>query len=197
MANSSQVFAERTWTTRLSLLGNIVLLFALIVTPYLTITAVRHDERFVILGRDGTYIVAPVVEFAEAKELHEKAVLDAVAALFMRNPLGPDRPREIPRLFTGKASDQARALIESEAAEFTANQIHQKVESLQIEIQRVSDTRVRCAITATLIRNGKFANRATTDAKKLAATFTLERNPNVYLNDQYPLTVWEFEHSYQ
>ncbi len=70
-----------------------------VAAPYLTIAAMKQEEKVVILDPGGTLIYAPLLGFEEAGQLHAYHVRLACLALLQRNPVGPDLPDLLKRLY--------------------------------------------------------------------------------------------------
>ena len=105
-----------------------------VASPYFTVVAMRAKEKVVILDPGGTLIYAPLLGFEQAGELHAYHVRLACLALLQRNPVGPDLPDLLKRLYLEPARKKAAAIYQARNPEFKERQIHQKVEVTKIDI---------------------------------------------------------------
>ncbi len=173
------------------------------VTPYLTILAMKAQEKVVILDAGGTLIYSPLVGFEEAGELHAYHVRLACLALLQRNPVGPDLPDLLRRIYLEPARKEAGALYKAQNAEFKEKQIHQKVELTRIDIL---DTRkekdgagksyeaVTVRAEGTLIRTGTLKGMEFREPVKFRIDFLFIRNPDLLGNGRLPLVVQDFKY---
>ena len=105
-----------------------------VASPYFTVVAMRAKEKVVILDPGGTLIYAPLLGFEQAGELHAYHVRLACLALLQRNPVGPDLPDLLKRLYLEPARKKAAAITRHATPSSTERQIHQKVEVTKIDI---------------------------------------------------------------
>ncbi len=173
------------------------------VTPYLTILAMKAQEKVVILDAGGTLIYSPVLGFEEAGELHAYHVRLACLALLQRNPLTPDLPDLVRRIFLDAARRKAGGLYKTQNAEFKEKQIHQKVELTQIDIldtRKVEDgagesfQAVSVRANGNLIRTGTVNSLEFRESVKFGIEFLFIRNPDLLGNGRLPLVVQDFDY---
>jgi hypothetical protein len=121
-AITNNLVAARFWMI-------LAILFAgmAVASPYFTAIAMRAREKVVILDPGGTLIYAPLLGFEEAGELHAYHVRLACLALSQRNPVGPDLPDLLQRLYLEPAREKAAAMYQAQNPEFKERQVHQKV----------------------------------------------------------------------
>ena len=128
-AITNNLVAARFWMI-------LAILFAAmaVASPHFTVMAMRAREKVVILDPGGTLIYAPLLGFEDAGELHAYHVRLACLALLQRNPVGPDLPDLLKRLYLERARKKAGAAYQAQNPEFKERQIHQKVEVTSIDI---------------------------------------------------------------
>ena len=91
---TNNIIAARFW------MAIALICAALAVTsPYLTIKAMKQKEKVVILDQGGTLIYSPLLGFEEAAGLQAYHVRLACLALLQRNPIGPDLPDLLKRMY--------------------------------------------------------------------------------------------------
>jgi hypothetical protein len=112
-AITNNLVAARFWMI-------LAILFAgmAVASPYFTAMAMRAREKVVILDPGGTLIHAPLLGFEEAGELHAYHVRLACLALLQRNPVGPDLPDLLKRLYLEPARRKAAAMYQARNPEF-------------------------------------------------------------------------------
>jgi len=92
------------------------------------------------------------------------------------------------------ALKRAQAQRQSEAAEFQAKQLHQKVEIARIDILQTRENAVLTQVTGQLIRAGIFDGKAFSEAVPFRLTLKLLRNPNMIANGRFPTAVNDFKY---
>lgn len=178
---------------------------AAVAAPYLTIQAMKQREKVVILDPGGTLIYAPLLGFEEAGNLHAYHVRLACLALLQRNPVGPDLPDLLKRLYLeDPARKKAAALYRAQNPEFKEKQIHQKVEVTKIDIldtRKISDgagqsyEAVSVKAAGNLIRTGTVKGLEFREPARFTIEFLFIRNPDLLGNGRLPLVVQDFTHS--
>ncbi len=178
---------------------------AAVAAPYLTIRAMKEDEKVVILDPGGTLIYAPLLGFEEAGKLHAYHVRLACLALLQRNPIGPDLPDLMKRLYLEEpARRKAAALYKAQNPEFKKKQIHQKVEVTKIDIldtRKVKDganqsyEAVSVRAAGNLVRTGTVNDLEFREPVKFQIEFLLVRNPDLLGNGRLPLVVQDFKYT--
>ena len=128
-AITNNLVAARFW-----MLAAITFAALAAVAPYLTVRAMKQKEKVVILDPGGTMMYSPLLGFEEAGQLHAYHVRLACLALFQRNPVGPDLPDLLKRIYLEPARKKAAAMYQTRNEEFAEKQIHQKVEITKIDI---------------------------------------------------------------
>lgn len=188
-----RLFADHGWAARLWCAIALLTIAAAVIQPFLIISAVRTQERVVILDETGTYHISPLLNFEDATKLHTSQTLLACLALLEKNPNGFDYPELLEKLFLPEALNQAKALQSTQVAELKAKQIHQKVEVFRLDVLQTRNDRVLVEVTGQLIRIGLFNDEPFTETTPFHARFTLLRNPNLTANGRFPLAVWKFQ----
>ena len=70
----------------------------------------KQTEKVVILDPGGTLIYSPLLGFEEAGQLHAYHARLACLVLLQRNPVGPDLPDLLKRLYLDPAHKKAAAM---------------------------------------------------------------------------------------
>lgn len=176
-----------------------------VAAPYLTIQAMKQQEKVVILDPGGTLIYAPLLGFEDAGNLHAYHVRLACLALLQRNPIGPDLPDLMKRLYLeDPARKKAAALYKTQNPEFKEKQIHQKAEVTKIDIldtRKISDgsgksyEAVSVRAEGNLVRTGTVNNLEFREPVKFQTEFLFIRNPDLLGNGRLPLVVQDFKYS--
>ncbi len=161
---------------------------------YHLVAQFKQRERVVIIDPAGTYYLSPLLQFAEAKDLHVQQAELATLAFLERNPQDFDHPDLLKLVFLKSAFNQAQAERLQEAAEFRAKQLHQKVEIGRIDILATRADEVLAAVTGQLVRSGIFPDQAFTEAFPFTLRLRLRRNPNLALNGRFPTAVGDFKY---
>jgi hypothetical protein len=164
------------------------------VDRYHIIAQFKERERVVILDPAGTYYLSPLLQFAEAKQLHVQQAELATMAFLERSPKDFDNSDLLKLLFLKPAFNKAQNERLSEAVEFRAKQLHQKAEIGQIDILATRDNEVLAAVTGQIIRSGIFQDKAFTEAFPFTLRLRLIRNPNMALNGRFPTAVGDFKY---
>jgi hypothetical protein len=188
-----RLFADHGWAARMWFAVAMCSLFAALVEPYMVIAAYRTKERVVILDEAGTFHVSPLLNFEDATQLHTSQAILACIALFQKNPAGYDYPDLLEKMYLPDALEKAKGLRSAQAAEFSAKQIHQKVEIQKIDILQTRNDLVLVEVTGQLPRVGVFNGQPFPEAPSFKVRFTLVRNPNLTANGRFPLAVWKFD----
>ena len=197
-AITNNLVAARFWMI-------LAILFAgmAVASPYFTVMAMRAREKVVILDPGGTLIYAPLLGFEEAGELHAYHVRLACLALLQRNPVGPDLPDLLKRLYLEPARKKAAAMYLARNPEFKERQIHQKVEVTKIDIldtRQIKDgaghsyEAVTVRTEGNLIRTGTLNKMEFREPVKFAIEFLFIRNPDLLGNGRLPLVVQDFKY---
>jgi hypothetical protein len=192
--NPTRLFVEKdrlAWFWFLFAMG--VLVFAAI-DRILLVQSFKRTEHVVVVDPANTYYVSPVMKFEDAKELHAQQSELATIAFLQRNPKGFDNEDLLQQMFLKAALAKAQAEWQSEATEFQAKQLHQKVEISRIDILNTRENAVLTQVTGQLIRAGIFDGKAFTEAVAFRLTLKLLRNPNMLLNGRFPTAVSNFKY---
>jgi len=176
-----------------------------VAAPYLTIAAMKQKEKVVILDPGGTLIYAPLLGFEEAGNLHAYHVRLACLALLQRNPVGPDLPDLLKRIYLEEpARKQAASIYKAQNPEFKEKQIHQKVEVTKIDIldtRKINDgagksyEAVSVRAEGNLIRTGTVKAMEFREPAKFQIEFLFIRNPDLLGNGRLPLVVQDFKYT--
>jgi len=175
------------------------------VAPYFTVRAMKQKEKVVILDPGGTMIYSPLLGFEEAGQLHAYHVRLACLALLQRNPVGPDLPDLLKRIYLDDpARKKAAAIFLAQNPESKEKQIHQKVEITKIDIldsRKINDNSgqtyeaVNVRAQGNLIRTGTVNKLEFREPVKFQIEFLFIRNPDLLGNGRLPLVVQDFKYS--
>ena len=196
---TNNIIAARFW------MAIALICAALAVTsPYLTIKAMKQKEKVVILDQGGTLIYSPLLGFEEAAGLQAYHVRLACLALLQRNPIGPDLPDLLKRMYLEEpARKKAAALYKTQNPEFKEKEIHQKVEVSKLDIldtrkmkdgAGVSYEAVDVEAEGNLVRTGTLNKIEFREVAKFKITFFFVRNPDLMGNGRLPLVVQDFKY---
>ena len=161
---------------------------------YHIINQFKQRERVVIIDPAQTYYVSPLLQFAEAKDLHAQQAELATITLLERNPKDFDHPELLRQLFLKSAVQKAQDHRTREAVEFRAKQLHQKPEIAKIDILATRENEVLATVTGQVIRTGIFQEKAFTEAFTFKLSLRLLRNPNMAANGRFPTAVGDFKY---
>ena len=161
---------------------------------FFLVQSFKQRERVVILDPSGTFHIAPLLKFEEAKDLHAEQSSLAAIAFLERNPKSFDHADLLKQMFLKNALVKAQAERASEEAEFAAKQLHQKAEIAKITILQTRENFVLTQVTGQLVRTGIFQDRAFAEAVPFTLTFKFQRNPNMVQNGRFPTAVYDFKY---
>ena len=161
---------------------------------YHIVSQFKQRERVVIIDPAGTYYLSPLLQFAEAKDLHVQQAELATMVFLTRNPKDFDNPDLLKLLFLKSALGKAQDERVKEMVEFRAKQLHQKAEIARIDILATRENEVLAAVTGQIIRSGIFQEKAFTEAFPFTLRLRLIRNPNMSLNGRFPTAVGDFKY---
>jgi len=199
-AITNNLIAARFW-----MLTAIVFAVLATIAPYFTIRAMKQKEKVVILDSGGTLIYSPLLGFEEAGQLHAYHARLACLVLLQRNPVGPDLPDLLKRLYLeDPARKKAAAMYLTQNVEFKEKQIHQKVEITKIDIldsRKMNNNSgqtyeaVNIRAQGHLIRTGTVNKLEFREPVKFTTEFLFIRNPDLLSNGRLPLVVQDFKYS--
>ena len=199
-AITNNLVAARFW-----MLTAIVFATLAVIAPYFTIRAMKQKEKVVILDSGGTLIYSPLLGFEEAGQLHAYHARLACLVLLQRNPVGPDLPDLLKRLFLeDPARKKAAAMYLAQNVEFKEKQIHQKTEITKIDIldsRKMNDNSgqtyeaVNVRAQGNLIRTGTVNQLEFREPVNFTVEFLFIRNPDLLGNGRLPLVVQDFKYS--
>jgi hypothetical protein len=199
-AITNNLVAARCW-----MLTAIVFATLAVIAPYFTIRAMKQREKVVILDPGGTLIYSPLLGFEEAGQLHAYHARLACLVLLQRNPVGPDLPDLLKRLYLeDPARKKAAAIYLAQNVEFKEKQIHQKTEITKIDIldsRKMNDNSgqtyeaVNVRTKGNLIRTGTVNQLEFREPVNFTVEFLFIRNPDLLGNGRLPLVVQDFKYS--
>ena len=124
--------------------------------------------------------------------------------LLQRNPVGPDLPDLLKRIYLEPARKKAAAMYQTRNEEFAEKQIHQKVEITKIDIldsRKINDNSgqtyeaVNVRAQGNLIRTGTVNKLEFREPVKFQIELLFIRNPDLLGNGRLPLVVQDFKYS--
>lgn len=189
-----RVFIDKDRMARFWFLALVAVLIGAAVERIQLAKTLKERERVVIVDPAGTFFVAPLLQFQEARELHAEQSTLAAVAFLERNPKGFDHPNLLKQMFLKLAQQKARAQWSTEEPEFKAKQLHQKVEIGKIEFLQTRSDAVLTQVSGQLIRSGIFQERAFTEAVPFTLKLKMRRNPNMLENGRFPTAVEDFKY---
>jgi hypothetical protein len=154
----------------------------------------KQRERVVIIDPSQTYYVSPLLQFAEAKDLHVQQAELAAITFLERNPKDFDHPDLLKQMFLKSALQKAQDQRTREAVEFRAKQLHQKSEIAKIDILATRDNEILATVSGQVIRTGIFQEKAFNEAFNFKLNLRLVRNPNMAANGRFPTAVGDFKY---
>lgn len=157
------------------------------------IQELTRKREVVLIDSLGTYYVSPVVDIAQAKDLHVAQTKLACKAMFERNPAGLDHPELLRQIFLKDAAKTAQAMIDKTKDEFSAKNLHQKVEVGIPEIISTRDQAFISSVDVQVIRVGSFQGAAITEAMRYKVRLKFLVNPDLTRNGRYPTAVTSFQ----
>lgn len=161
---------------------------------YHIINQFKQRERVVIIDPAETYYISPLLQFAEAKDLHAQQAELATITLLERNPKDFDHPELLRQMFLKSALEKAREHRTREAVEFRSKQLHQKPEIAKIDILATRENEVLATVSGQVIRTGIFQEKAFSEAFTFKLSLRLLRNPNMAANGRFPTAVGDFKY---
>ncbi|MFT3992223.1 MAG: hypothetical protein QM680_12520 [Luteolibacter sp.] len=164
------------------------------IQPHFLIRKLKEQERVVILDPAGTYHVAPLLRFQDARDLHVQQTTLVVLAFLERSPAGLDHPELLKQLLLKPAHDKALKQLASEAEEFKAKNRHQKPEIARIDILETREDFVLTQVTGQLIRTGVFEGKTFNEAIPFKFALKMRRNPDMVQNNRFPTAVTDFKY---
>jgi len=190
----TRIFVEKDRLAWFWFVFAMVVLVASAVDRIVLTSALKRQERVIVVDPASTYYVSPILKFQEAKDLHEQQSTLAALAFLERSPQGFDNDELVKQMFLKTASEKAMAQRASEEAEFKAKQLHQKVEIGRIDILTTREDVVLTQVTGQLVRTGIFQDKTFSEALPFKLSLKLLRNPNMVLNGRFPMAVSDFKY---
>lgn len=190
----TRVFVDKDRTAFLWFCVAVVAVIVTFVQPHFLIRKLQEKERVVILDPAGTYHVAPLLRFQDARDLHAQQSTLVVVAFLERNPKGVDHPELLRQLLLKPAHDKAQRQIAAEAPEAKAKNRHQKAEIARIDILETRENFVLTQVTGQLIRTGVFEGKSFNEAVPFKLSLKMSRNPDMVQNGRFPTAITDFKY---
>jgi len=192
--NPTRIFVDRDRLAWFWFIVAGLILVGAAVDRFFLVQTFNQRERVVVLDPSGTFHVAPLLKFEEAKDLHAEQTTMATVAFLERNPKGFDHDDLLKQMFLKSALAKAQAARAAEEPEFVAKQLHQKAEIGKITILQTRENFVLTQVTGQLIRTGIFQEKAFAEAVPFKLAFKFSRNPNMVQNGRFPTAVSDFKY---
>jgi hypothetical protein len=190
----TQLFAQRDRLPWFWFLVAVAVTVVAALDRYHIINQFKQRERVVIVDPAQTYYVSPLLQFAEAKDLHVQQAELATLTLLQRSPKDFDHPELLRQLFLKSALQKAQEQRTREAVEFRAKQLRQKPEISKIDILSTREDEVLVTVSGQVIRTGIFQEKAFTEAFNFKLNLRFLRNPNMVANGRFPTAVGDFKY---
>lgn len=190
----TRVFVDRDRTAFLWFCVAAAAVTVTFIQPHFLIRKLKEKERVVILDPAGTYHVAPLLRFQDARDLHAQQSTLVVMAFLERNPKGLDHPELLKQLLLNPAHEKARRQVASEAPEFKAKNRHQKPEIARIDILETREDFILTQVTGQLIRTGVFEGKTFNEAVPFKLALKMSRNPDMVQNGRFPTAVTDYKY---
>lgn len=190
----TRVFVDRDRTAFLWFCVAAAAVTVTFVQPHFLIRKLQEKERVVILDPAGTYHVAPLLRFQDARDLHAQQSTLVVMAFLERNPKGLDHPELLKQLLLKPAHDKAQRQVAAEGPEFKAKNRHQKPEIARIDILETRENFVLTQVTGQLIRTGVFEGKTFNEAIPFKLALKMSRNPDMVQNGRFPTAITDFKY---
>lgn len=190
----TRVFVDKDRTAFLWFCVATVAVAVTFIQPHLLIRKLKEKERVVILDPAGTYHVAPLLRFQDARDLHAQQSTLVVMAFLERHPKGLDHPELLKQLLLKPAHDKSQRQVAHEAPEFKAKNQHQKAEVARIDILETREDFVLTQVTGQLIRTGVFEGKTFNEAVPFKLALKMVRNPDMVQNGRFPTAVTDYKY---
>jgi hypothetical protein len=190
----TRVFVDKDRTAFLWFCVATVAVAVTFIQPHFLIRKLKEKERVVILDPAGTYHVAPLLRFQDARDLHAQQSTLVVMAFLERHPKGLDHPELLKQLLLKPAHDKAQRQVAYEAPEFKAKNQHQKAEVARIDILETRQDFVLTQVTGQLIRTGVFEGKTFNEAIPFKLALKMVRNPDMVQNGRFPTAVTDYKY---
>ena len=190
----TRVFVDKDRTAFLWFCVATVAVALTFIQPHFLMRKLKEKERVVILDPAGTYHVAPLLRFQDARDLHAQQSTLVVLAVLERNPKGLDHPELLRQLLLKPAYEKAQRLVAAEAPEFKAKNWHQKPEIARIDILETRENFVLTQVTGQLIRAGVFEGRTFNESLPFKLSLKMSRNPDMVQNGRFPTAVLDYKY---
>jgi hypothetical protein len=190
----TRVFVDKDRTAFLWFCVATVAVAVTFIQPHFLIRKLKEKERVVILDPAGTYHVAPLLRFQDARDIHAQQSTLVVMAFLERHPKGLDHPELLKQLLLKPAHDKAQRQVAYEAPEFKAKNQHQKAEVARIDILETRQDFVLTQVTGQLIRTGVFEGKTFNEAIPFKLALKMVRNPDMVQNGRFPTAVTDYKY---
>ena len=174
-------------------------LVAAVTGPYLTIMAMKTDDRVIVLDRaTDTEIYSSMNGFMSEGQLAAFHANLAVKAALLRNPTGLDDPELLKRLFLKGARAVVMQDVTQSQQEFTVKQIQQKTDTISMKVAQGPKVDGHPTMTVyasgVVTRTGVVQGVLFREPHPFRAVIQLVRNPDMLTNAQLPMVVYSWNY---
>lgn len=161
------------------------------------LAAISTKPQYVIMDANGTYYLAPSVEFEKARSLHVAQTRLAMETLYTRDLDQMRFAARAKKLFTRDAIDQIHHdVLDPDANPFKEQKVEQTVEVTEADIFKNKIDPRGAAITyakARLTRNSKFKGQAKTETFTVECFFFWRINTRMADNGGFPTFCYQIK----
>ena len=175
----------------------VLALIAIPVSNYLTLQTAMGQMRFVAMDSRDTFYLTSVGNFERAQQIQAELARMAAETIFNRNPEGYDNPERLERLFNPATTKELQAEAGRDADAFKAGEIHQKIETGQIQAISVDENTALVCVHGQILRTSVFNERTQNESHKVAVFLKLNVNNDMARNGRYPLIVSNYEAKFE
>lgn len=154
--------------------------------------AFNARQLVLVLDPLGNYVIGEIQDLEDAQTVHTAQTSLAMEALFDRDPAGLDHEDRLRALFSEAARKQALEHANAQSEEFSAHQLHQKVEISTIELLNQHDKTIKIRAEGQLVHAGHIRDRPFTNTMPVAVEFQFVFNTNILTNGRYPSIVRDY-----
>jgi hypothetical protein len=165
-----------------------------VIAPIYLVTVLTKPEKVALMDGTETMIVAGLLPLEQAQNIQEEISYWAAKSLLDRNPVGFDAPETLDRVFGPDALDKAKKEWKAVEGEYSAKQIHQKLEVSYVKLQRISDDVVVSQVVGQVNVDGNLGEEKISEPTPTTISLKLVRNPRIGQNKRYPYMVADYNY---
>lgn len=197
-ANAIVLFANNRTASFFWASATMVALGIAAISPYLTIQAMKQQEKVIILNRDsGTLLYTDSYAWADADELHSEMAIQIVQTLMDRSAAGPAYPQRFDTHLTENIKDKVKLFWQSNQDELIRKKIVQTFHFDRVRPFSPFTTNgfqfVDVAVNGKLRKTGQIDGVLFQEVEPLEINLRLMRNPDVAASGKMPLALYNFQ----